>query len=114
MRKSISPVWMAVVLGVGLAMPLSGWSQAASGHDHTHAATPPAWVDGEVRKVDVDAGKVTIRHGEIRHLDMPPMTMVFTARDQTLLANVKVGAKVRFMAISEGGKIVLTDLQPAP
>lgn len=114
MRKNIASVLIAAVLGAGVAMPLSGWGQATGGHDHTHGATQPALVDGEVRKVDVDAGKVTIKHGEIRHLDMPPMTMVFTARDQALLANVKVGNKVRFMAISEGGKIVLTDLQPAP
>jgi Cu/Ag efflux protein CusF len=37
-------------------------------------------IDGEVRKSDKETGKITLRHGEIKHLDMPPMTMVFVAR----------------------------------
>jgi Cu(I)/Ag(I) efflux system protein CusF len=47
-------------------------------------------------------------------LDMPGMTMVFTAKDKRLLANVKPGDKVNFMVISEAGKMVVTDIQPAP
>jgi Cu/Ag efflux protein CusF len=69
--------------------------------------------DGEVKKVDLETGKVTIKHGEIKHLDMPSMTMVFTAKDKTLLSNVKPGEKIKFMVSNEGGKMVLTDIQPA-
>lgn len=101
-----------------LAMPMAGWTQASNEHDHNHGAQPSAtqtpMTDGEVKKVDAEAGKVTIKHGEIRHLDMPAMTMVFTAKDKALLAGVKAGDKVRFMAVSEGGKVLLTDIQPAP
>ena len=68
---------------------------------------------GEIRKVDRDNGKVTIRHGDIRHLDMPGMTMVFTATDKGLLANIKPGDQVTFMAVNDGGKMIVTDLRPA-
>jgi Cu/Ag efflux protein CusF len=67
---------------------------------------------GEVRKIDKEAGKLTLRHGEIKHLDMPPMTMVFVARDKSMLDKVKVGDKVRFMVIHENGQMMVTDLQP--
>lgn len=64
-------------------------------------AAPPAadlLSEGEVRKVDAANGKITLRHGPIANLDMPGMTMVFTAADRRLLAGVKQGDKVRFTA----------------
>jgi Cu/Ag efflux protein CusF len=72
----------------------------------------PGLTDGEVRKIDKEAGKLTLRHGEIKHLDMPPMTMVFVARDKSMLDKVKVGDQVRFMVIHENGQMMVTDLQP--
>ncbi len=114
MKKIIPSVLLSAVLGASVAMPLMGWAQSTDNHDHTHGAAQAALTDGEVRKVDAETGKVTIRHAEIRHLEMPPMTMVFTARDKSLLTNVKAGDKVRFMVVNEGGKIVLTEIQPVP
>ncbi len=60
-------------------------------------------------------GKVTIKHGEIKHMDMPGMTMVFTAKDKkSLLAKVKPGNKVKFHGRrTRAGEIVVTDIQPA-
>jgi len=54
--------------------------------------------DGEVRKVDAEARKITLKHGPIRSLDMPAMTMVFRVQDPALLKGVKPGDKVRFRA----------------
>ena len=68
---------------------------------------------GEVRKVDKAAGKITLKHGEIRNLDMPPMTMVFKARDAAMLAKLKVGDKVRFHAEKSKDDLLLTVLEPA-
>ena len=68
--------------------------------------------EGEVRKVDKPAGKITLRHGEIRNLDMPGMTMVFQARNPAPLASLKVGDKVRFRAEKAGAALVVTDIQP--
>ena len=45
---------------------------------------------------------------------MPPMTMIFGVKDKALLDRVKAGDKVRFKAVSEGGRIVITELKPAP
>jgi uncharacterized cupredoxin-like copper-binding protein/Cu/Ag efflux protein CusF len=65
--------------------------------------------EGEVRKVDKDAGK----HGEIKNLDMPGMTMVFTVKDKTMLDKLQAGDKVKFKAISDGGKITITQIETA-
>ena len=79
----------------------------------TGMAAAPGVTDGEVRKIDKDASKITIRHGEIKHMDMPGMTMVFTAKDKALLDKTSVGAKIQFMVTNENGQMTVTDIQPA-
>lgn len=69
--------------------------------------------DGVVRKIDMKNAKITIRHGEIVNLDMPPMSMVFTVKDASLLKGVAKGDKVKFVAMEEGGKLFVTDIQSA-
>ena len=69
--------------------------------------------DGEVRKVDKDNQKVTLKHGEIKNLDMPGMTMVFNVKDSSMLDNVKAGDKVQFRAESEAGKFTVMEIQLA-
>jgi len=69
--------------------------------------------EGEVRKVDKDAGKLTLKHGPISNLDMPPMTMVFRVKDAAMLDAVKQGDKVKFVAENVGGQIVVTKIEPA-
>ena len=69
--------------------------------------------EGEIRKVDMDNKKITIKHGEIKNLDMPGMTMVFQVKDQAMLEKVKAGDKVRFKAEKAGGAMVVTDIQSA-
>jgi Cu/Ag efflux protein CusF len=69
------------------------------------------YTDGEVRTVYKDEGKVTIKHGEIKNLNMSAMTMVFQVSDKALLNKVKAGDKIRFKAISKNGEIVVTEIQ---
>ena len=69
--------------------------------------------DGEVRKVDKDAGKITLKHGPIKSMDMPPMTMVFRVQDAAMLQGVKAGDKVRFDARQISGQYVVIKLEPA-
>lgn len=69
--------------------------------------------EGEIRKVDMDNKKITIKHGEIKNLDMPGMTMVFLVKDPALLEKAKVGEKIRFKVEKAGGAMVVTDIQPA-
>jgi Cu(I)/Ag(I) efflux system protein CusF len=78
------------------------------------AQTTLPFADGEVRKVDLATQKITLRHGEIKNLDMPPMSMVFQVKNPALLEGVKAGDKVKFTAEQIGGALVVTDLQPAP
>ena len=69
--------------------------------------------EGEIRKVDKDNKKITIKHGEIKNLDMPGMTMVFQVKDPAMLDKVKTGDKVRFKAEKANGAMVVTDIQLA-
>ena len=68
---------------------------------------------GEVRKVDREAKKVTIKHGPIENLKMPPMTMVFRVKDAAMLNGLAPGAAVRFRAEEAEGGYVITRLQSA-
>lgn len=77
------------------------------------ASTLPK-VDAEVRRVDVAGGKVTLKHGDIPNLDMPPMTMVFQVRDPAQLGALKAGDKVRFTADKVNGAYTVIDLQVTP
>jgi Cu(I)/Ag(I) efflux system periplasmic protein CusF len=67
--------------------------------------------EGEVRKVDMTSKKITLKHGEIKSMDMPPMTMVFQVKDAAMLEKVKAGDKVRFKAEKSGGAMVVTEIQ---
>ena len=69
--------------------------------------------EGEIRKVDADNKKITIKHGAIKNLDMPGMTMVFQVKDPAMVDRVKQGDKIRFKAEKLNGAIVVTDIQPA-
>ena len=92
--------WLALSLS---AMTLSALAQAL----------PLA--EGEVRRVDKAGGKISLKHGEIKNLDMPPMSMVFEVKDPALLNKVKVGDKVVFTAAQINGAytVMSIDLPPA-
>jgi Cu(I)/Ag(I) efflux system periplasmic protein CusF len=70
-----------------------------------------ATTEGEVRKVDTAQQKITLKHGEIKNLDMPPMNMVFQVRDPAMLSQVKAGDRVRFTADKIGGAYVVTSIE---
>ncbi len=68
--------------------------------------------DGEVRKIDKENKKITLKHGEIKNLEMPGMTMVFQVKDPAMLDMVKTGDKVMFKAEKANGALVVTEIQP--
>ncbi|HEX5611645.1 MAG TPA: copper-binding protein [Burkholderiales bacterium] len=72
-----------------------------------------ALTEGEVRKVDKDAKKITIKHGPISSLEMPAMTMVFQVKDPAMLDKVKAGDKVKFDAQKLGGAFTVTQIEKA-
>ena len=69
-------------------------------------------VDAEVRKIDKDAKKITLKHGEIKNLDMPPMSMAFQVKDPAFLDKVKVGDTVSFTAEKLNGAYTITSIEP--
>jgi Cu/Ag efflux protein CusF len=66
--------------------------------------------EGEVRKIDKENSKITIRHGELKNLGMPPMTMVFRVKDAAMLEQVKVGDKIKFVADKVGAQFTVIQL----
>src|SRR5215510_1021270 len=101
--KYLSMSMLVVALATGSA------SLLATGHE---PGSP--LIDGEVRKVDRDARKLTIRHGPLPQLDMPtPMTMVYQVKDPALLDQVKPGDKVRFEAQKIGGQFTVIRIELA-
>ena len=107
MKRAITIV--ALAISSGLAYPTLATTHTGSqGHAEHHALT-----EGEVRRVDKEAKKLTIRHGPIANLDMPPMTMVFQVQDAAVLDSVKAGDKIRFQAEKSGGAYTATKIEPA-
>ena len=105
--KAIIPLFAAALI----AAPV--FAQTAPDHasHHTDPPAKTAATDGEVRKVDKSAGKLTIRHGEIRNLEMPAMTMVFTAQDPAMLDGLKEGDKIKFTADKLNGVYTVTAVE---
>jgi len=109
-----------------IALGLSFGSLALAqhqGHDHgsapaavpaASAATELPWAEAEIRRVDLAAGKLSLRHGEIKNLEMPPMTMVFTVQDKTSLSDLKVGDRIRFTADQIQGTYTVLQLEKLP
>ena len=101
-----------------LVLPLSLWF---SGHARAQEIAPGAkmpqvdtstdMTEGEIRKIDKTNNKITIKHGEIKNLDMPGMTMVFEVKDPLMLDAVRTGDKVKFRVEKVGGALVITDIQ---
>ncbi|KKX29449.1 copper-binding protein [Rhizobium sp. LC145] len=69
------------------------------------------FTNGTVKKVDAKAKKVTLIHEELKGLEMPAMTMVFQVNDDALLAKLKEGAKVQFVAERVNGKLTVTQVK---
>ena len=104
----IQKITTVSALALGIALPVSSMAQTTMDHSKMDMSQPAAsMTEGEVKKVDLEAGKVTIKHGPIKHMDMPGMTMVFTAKDKGLLANVKPGDKIQFMVVNEAERWLL-------
>lgn len=76
------------------------------------AADPAPLSQGEVRKVDAAAQKITLRHGPIASIGMPPMTMVFEVARPELLEGLSAGEKVRFQVERQGSRYIVTELLP--
>lgn len=105
--------------GQASAQTTDAGSHGNHGAQHASTATPKADAstsqelsEGEITRWDARSQKITLRHGELKNLNMPPMTMVFTLQDPTHASQIKVGDKVRFRAEQVNGAFVVTHLEP--
>jgi Cu(I)/Ag(I) efflux system periplasmic protein CusF len=106
---------IAALAGSVLSLPVFGGDAHHLGGKFTAtvAQASATLAEGEVRKVDRDAKKLTIRHGPLKNLDMPAMTMVFQVQDAAMLEQVKAGDKVRFEAQKIGGAYTVVRIESA-
>ena len=97
----------------GFAMSHAGAPMAKeSAKTAAVTSAPEDMADGEVKKINKGNKKITLKHGVIKNLDMPGMTMVFAVKDVAMLNTIKVGDKVKFKAEQSGTAIVVTEIQP--
>jgi Cu/Ag efflux protein CusF len=98
-------------------------AQAASAHDahaaHGHgghgamaAPRESGFADGVVKRIDKASGKVTVAHGPLASLGMPPMTMVFRVKEAAWLDQMRVDGRIRFVADSIGGSLIIVRFEP--
>ena len=101
------------VLAQTAATPVAATTASAATAIATAANAMPAkdMAEAEVRKVDKDAKKVTLKHGPIKSLDMPGMTMVFQIKDAALFDKFAVGDKIMFTAEQQQGAYVMTSVE---
>jgi Cu/Ag efflux protein CusF len=103
-----------IVLALALVAPMyaqSAENTVAPMDRMLIAATDAPPSEGEIRKVDPDAKKITIKHNELKNLDMPAMTMVFQVRDPAMLEQVKPGDKVKFRADKVNGAFTVMEME---
>ena len=107
---------LSLVLLLAAVAAAPAWAQTKPADHSAHhpaqsTATDQKLVDGEVRKVDKETSKLTLKHAPIPNLDMPDMTMVFRVKDPAMLDRVKVGDKVKFAADKVNGVFTVTSVE---
>ena len=116
--KTLS-IALAAALWLAAAPPAHAQTAAgatADSHSHPTAAASESaatWSEGEITRWDPRTLKLTLKHGEIKNLEMPPMTMVFRVQDASLLDGLKAGDKVRFRAERVNGTYQVTRIEKA-
>ena len=113
--KRISELAMLFVVAAFVSAMATG-ARAADAPAKAAAGTTAgatALSTGEVKQLDTSAGKITIKHGPLANLEMPPMTMVFRVKDAAMLDQVKAGDKVAFIAEKVNGALTVTHLEAA-
>lgn len=109
----MTKTFAAAVLAAAVLAPVAYADDAQQKKGAAGSTSSAAMAEGEVRKVDKDAKKITIKHGPLQSLDMPAMTMVFQVKEPAMLDQVKAGDKVRFQAEKVGGAFTITKLEQA-
>jgi Cu(I)/Ag(I) efflux system periplasmic protein CusF len=110
-KQMINAIAVAALVGALFAPVVHATQHQKPGAEAAQAGTPMS--EGEVRRVDKSAKKITVRHGPLVNLDMPAMTMVFQVKDEAMLDQVSIGDKVKFIAEKSDGAYTITKIQRA-
>lgn len=122
MKNTLKTGALIVALLSASAVHANDHTVHVGGHGHDHGGAKEAketmaasteMADGEIRKINKNTGKITVKHGEIKSVEMPPMTMVFGVADKAMLEGLKEGDKVKFNVKQEGSNYTVTDIKKA-
>ncbi|KVE71971.1 copper-binding protein [Burkholderia vietnamiensis] len=109
--------FVSIAMGCALSFAAASYAASDMGNMSMDSGTmqsadmKDSMSHGEIRKVDLAAGKLTIKHGPLENLGMEAMTMVFKVKDPAMLSQVKVGDKIDFVAEEVNGALTVVKLQ---
>jgi Cu/Ag efflux protein CusF len=109
------PYQVLLIQTNGTASVYQSYSKASK-TTPTQATPAPAtkdWAQGEIRRVDPANRRLTIKHGDIPSIDMPPMTMVFYVNDAQMLLGFSAGDKIEFQVVPDGKRYLITAIRKA-
>jgi len=112
LQASLAAGLLTAVLAAAAQAAGDHADHGASAHRHEAAGAATGSAQAEVRRIDREGRRLTLRHGEIAGLDMPAMTMVFDVQDPALLDGLAVGDKVDFQLVERDGRLVVTGIAP--
>ncbi len=105
---TIATFAFASILSIGVVATAATVNDASIKMAATQAAD---LTTGEVRKIDKEAGKLTLKHERIVNLNMPPMTMVFRVKEKSMLNALQVGDTIQFKAVDKNGVLTITEIK---
>jgi Cu(I)/Ag(I) efflux system periplasmic protein CusF len=114
MKLSTTALISIMLCASALAQTVTSPAPAPAAPVASAPMTTKDMAEAEVRKVDKEAKKVTLKHGPIKNLDMPGMTMVFQVRDASLFDKLTAGDKIMFTAEQLQGAFVVTGVEKVP
>jgi Cu(I)/Ag(I) efflux system periplasmic protein CusF len=112
MKLELKTLFVIAAASVPLSALAAAHAGAPMASPTTSVTAAAEMTEAEVRKVDKEGSKLTLKHGAIKNLDMPGMTMVFQVKDKAMLDKLQAGDKVKFKAVNDAGKFTVTEIQP--
>jgi Cu(I)/Ag(I) efflux system protein CusF len=110
--KDFRLIMLFAAIGAG-----SAFAHHESGGQHSMQAQAPAAGQksskgtGLIQQIDRDKGVITIKHGPLQGLNMPPMTMSFLVKDKAMLSSLQPLQKVEFELTFDGRQYLITSIK---
>jgi len=111
MKKFIFSLMVTMLAGLGGVFFQGVAHSAADNQEHYRTGLIEGITSGQVRKIDKEAGRLTLKHEKIANLNMPPMTMVFRVKEKNMLNTLQVGDTILFKAVDKNGVLTITEIK---